>query len=111
MLSFTENSNCKKFGDWRIGLTKPEKLLARLEEKLPKTTGLELVKVEYNKNEISQDLTPSQFIDRKFYSKPPRYSNEREWRVLIRLPCELWPIMNDTLQWNVDEILDVFSNC
>ena len=100
MMSFSETLDASKpFGNYYLILNEPEEFADLVRKKLPESiTRVEWRKVEYTKN-MSLDRHPDPVAGwvRKYYCKPEKFAQEREWRLCVSF-IERLPILNHTLK-------------
>lgn len=98
-----------KFGEFILELTQPEKLRERIAHRFPQGTSIEWSRVEYDKRPNLESVpTPSQGWDRKHFTKPEEFADEREWRLVVFLPPPL-RLLNDTIKPHVGNLQGLFG--
>ena len=83
-------------------LNSPTDLLERVRQSLPPDiTEVSWKQIEYTKTmRVTEDLSPGDDWNRKYYCKPEAYSDEKEWRLFIRFRHS-FRILNETLKIHV----------
>ena len=89
------------YGNFELKLENPCALRDEVASQFCKETEVQWRKISYNK----AYCTPSpplcgEYMERKFYSKPPRFAGEKEWRLVICLPAPL-RLWNEKLELKV----------
>ena len=56
--------------------------------------------------QLDTNPSPTEDWNRTHYSKPKKFADDKEWRLVIFLPMRL---LNDTLKVHVGDLLDVFD--
>ena len=99
-LCFSETSQASSsFGEHRLRLDDPEGLRNHVESRIY-VGGARVFwrKITYDKKmQVESHPNPDEEWDRMYYHKPPRYSHEREWRLVVDLSYGL-PLLNGTLK-------------
>lgn len=108
ILSFGEQAeSLQKFGEYCLEVRHPLELKRRVEDRLCPGSRVEWGKVQYNKvMQLEADPSPAEDRIRTYYSKPEKFADEQEWRLVIFLPMRL---LNETLELHVGRLLDVFD--
>ena len=103
MLCFSaEKSAAKKFGDYCLKVGNPMKLKKRVEAALPEggVVSVSWRKVEYRKTLKVEADPGADGLARKYWWKPEKYSNEKEWRLLVEFRGNL-RLLNKTLKLHI----------
>ena len=103
MLCFSaEKSAAKKFGDSCLKVGNPIKLKKRVEAALPEggVVSVSWRKVEYRKTLKVEADPGADGLARKYWWKPEKYSNEKEWRLLVEFRGNL-RLLNKTLKLHI----------
>ena len=108
ILCFSE-LRLEKFGRFGLKVARPDALRDRVLAKCPDRTRVEWQRVEYGKQEVLDSVPgPTEHWIRKHYTKPARFAEEREWRLVVFLP-EPFRLLNDTLKPHVGNLQQVFE--
>lgn len=106
-LSFSSTAEAtRKFNtDHYFVLNSPDRLLEQVRQGLPPCiTEVSWKQIEYTKTmHVTEDLSPSDDWNRKFFCKPESYSDEKEWRLFIRFRHS-FRILNETLKIHVGNL-------
>lgn len=101
ILCFSCDENAaKKFGALCLAVRHPTELKRRVEAALPQgnVTSVSWEKVAYGKTmDVAADPSPYADWRRKYCSKPEKFSEEREWRLMIEFRHS-FRILNQTLK-------------
>ena len=101
ILSFSAQKNAvEKFGAHYLEVRDPVALKGRVEAALPQgdVISVSWKKVEYGKTmAVDTDPGPEAGWRRKYWSKPEKFSDEREWRLMIEFRHH-FRILNKTLK-------------
>lgn len=112
ILSFSEVPLPKKYGQWVLKVQNPLELKKRVECKLLRgMSRVEWGKVKYDKQMQLEDHPPlSKDRIRQYFSKPEKFADDREWRLVITFRHSL-PILNDTLELYLgrSNLIDIFE--
>lgn len=111
MMSFSADVEAtKKFGKYYCVLQDPGEFEKRLRNALPPgITSVEWGEVEYTKTmELDSLPSPSDDLRRKYFCKPERFSDEKEWRILISFLHTFRPL-NKTMKIAASGLNDLFS--
>ena len=93
-----------KYGTYTLEIEDPRSLAEHIRLYCPKGTKVEWQKVTYDKTEhVDGRLPVREEWHRMHYAKPPCFADEKEWRLLIRLPPPFW-LFNDTLKLRVGRL-------
>ncbi len=115
ILSFSEQAeSLEEYGEYCLEIRNPLELKRRVECRLCPGSRVQWRKIQYNKvmdkgNKVMQletNLSPTESWNRMYYSKPEKFADEKEWRLLIFLPMRFF---NDTLKLHVGNLIDVFD--
>ena len=108
ILSFGEEAeSLQKFGEDCLEVRHPLELKRRVECRLCPGSRVEWRKITYDKvMQLEANPSPTEDWNRTHYSKPEKFADEKEWRLVIFLPMRLF---NDTLKVHVGALLDVFN--
>lgn len=108
VLSFSEVP-LSQYGEYVLKVQNPTELKKCVERRLPQgISEVEWRKIRYNKKMLVESHpSPSEDWIRKHYSKPRKYENEREWRLVIRF-LHSFPILNKTLKLSVGDLQSLF---
>ena len=108
IMSFGEQAeSLKAFGEYCLEVRHPLELKRRVEDRLCPGSRVEWGKVQYNKvMQLEANPSPAEDRIRTYYSKPEKFADEKEWRLVIFLPMRL---LNDTLELHVGDLQDVFD--
>ncbi len=111
MLCFGEQAeSLKKFGGFCLKVSSPLELKRRVENHLPCGSKVEWKKVKYDKKwDMEVDVGPTEHGHRKYYAKPEKFAEEKEWRLMIFLPPPL-RLLNKTLEVHVGNLQGVFQS-
>ncbi len=97
-----------KFGKFILKLTQPEKLREQVAGRFPPGTKIAWHRVEYDKKlNLDSDPTPSVGWARKHFSKPEKFADEKEWRLVVFLPPPL-RLLDDTIKPHVGNLQGIF---
>ncbi len=109
ILCFGEQAeSLQDLGEDYLEVQDPWELKRRVERSLPDGSQVKWIKIKYDKEwKVKVDLNPSQQWFRKHCSKPKKYADEKEWRLVIFLAPPL-QLLNETLKVNVGNLQDVF---
>ena len=111
ILSFSEVP-LPKYGKYILKVQNPLELKSRVECKLLRDMSrVEWGKVKYDKRMRLEDHPPlSEQRTRAYYSKPEKFADDREWRLIVTFRHSL-PILNETLKLHLgrSSMEDVFE--
>ena len=108
ILCFSEQAeSLQKFGEYCLKVSHPLELKRRVECRLSPGSRVEWRKIIYDKvMQLDTNPSPTEDWNRTHYSKPKKFADDKEWRLVIFLPMRL---LNDTLKVHVGDLLDVFD--
>lgn len=112
ILSFSEIPLPKKYGQYVLKVQNPLELKDRVERRLLQgMSRVEWGKVKYDKRMQLEDHPPlGEDRIRQFFSKPEKFTDDREWRLVITFRHSL-PILNETLKLHLGKssLIDIFE--
>lgn len=100
MMSFSAEAYAtKKFGRHCLAVHDPQELLRRVKGALPPSiTSVEWRKITYTKTtQVQRTLMPCEDWNRKYFQKPPHFSEEQEWRLFV-LFQHSFRLLNNTMK-------------
>lgn len=108
LISFSETM-LPDYGRHVLRLDNPNDLSEQVTDRLPKGSKVCWRKIKYDKTIVlDSEPSPSEGWDRKYFSKPPKFESEKEWRLVMFLPMPL-RLLNNTLVIGVGNLIGVLS--
>lgn len=107
ILCFSEAPLPEKYGNYVLKFARPLELKEHIKKQLlpeADVIKVELRKVAYGKTmQLEAHPSPTEDWNRKYFSKPEKFADDKEWRLLI-LFRHSFPILNDTLKLSLSDL-------